>query len=106
MATMRTEEMIGQAWRKHREGRNNEAIQEFKEILQKTPDNVDAHYGLGLAQRAEGNTEDAGVSFKKAFDLTQNALKAVRTTASTEGVHGANDLESYADDRYMMLDRM
>lgn len=106
MSTLKREERVGAAWRHHREGRNEEAIAQFREILKVTPENIDAHYGLGLALRANKDSQGAAIQFKKALELATNALEAVRTTSTTEGHVGGNDLESYEDDRYMMLQRM
>jgi len=106
MSTMHTEERIGEAWRLHRAGDNAGAIEIFDDILRKTPKNIDAHYGLGLARRADGNAESAIESFKQALELSHNALDAVETTSASEGHHGANDLDTYEDDRYLMLIHM
>lgn len=106
MATRATEERIGEAWRLHRKGDNRGAIQLFNEILSKTPNNVDAHYGIGLAQRAEGDEEGAIASFQRALELAQAALDAVKVTSVVDGHGGGNDLDTYEDDRYLMLSRM
>ena len=106
MATLHSSERIGEAWRSHREGNNDQAITIFKEILQKTPENVDAHYGLGLAHKASNDMASAADSFQKALDLAENAVNAVKTTSGAEGHHGANDLDTSEDDRFMMLSNM
>lgn len=106
MATRGTEERIGEAWRLHRKGDNRGAIQMFNEILSKTPNNVDAHYGIGLAQRAEGDNAGAEKSFTRALELAQAALDAVKVTSVVDGHGGGNDLDTYEDDRFMMLSRM
>lgn len=106
MATLHSSERIGEAWRLHRDGSNDKAISIFKEIIQKTPDNVDAHYGLGLAQKASGDKASAADAFQKALNLAEAALNAVKTASNVEGHHGTNDLDTNEDDRYMMLSRM
>lgn len=103
---MHTEERVGEAWRLHRVGDNVAAIDIFKDILAKAPKLVDAHYGLGLALRAEGKTDEATSAFQEALTLTKDALKAIDTASEADGHHGANDLASYEDDRYLMLVRM
>lgn len=103
---MHTEERIGEAWRLHRANDHDQAIEIFRDILARTPDNLDAHYGLGLATRAVGKEEEAVEAFQKALHLAKEALKAVDTTASVDGHGGGNDLNSYDDDRYLMLNRM
>lgn len=106
MTTMHTDEKIGEAWRLHREGKNSAAVRIFEEILNRTPDHIDANYGLGLAMRGEGNAEGAMKHFKRAQELSNNALNAVKTASSVDGHVGGNDLDTYDDDRYMMLVRM
>ena len=106
MANMHTEERIGEAWRLHRSGDNRGAMKIFDEILVKTPRDVDALYGLGLARRADGDNSGAQEVFQKALDIAENTLKAVDDTSSAEGHHGSNNLETNADDRYLMLTRM
>lgn len=106
MSTIRTESLIGRAWRLHREGNNRTAIEEFEKILRTTPNDVDTHYGLGLALRADGQNAAAIESFTKAMELSQRAYDASRQLSEAEGHHGSNDLETTEDDRFMMLHRM
>jgi Tfp pilus assembly protein PilF len=90
MANESTSAQIGQAWRSHREGNNNAAIDQFGRILRSTPDSIDANYGLGLANKAAGNNSAAVEAFQRALDLTGKA----EPTSQEER------------DRYMMLSRM
>ncbi|MCY3866633.1 MAG: tetratricopeptide repeat protein [Chloroflexi bacterium] len=106
MSTLPSTEKIGTAWRRHRDGDNRGAISLFEEVLAASPDNVDAHYGIGLAHKASGDQAAAAASFQRALSITETALSAVQTASQAEGQHGANDLESNIDDRYMMLTRM
>ncbi len=106
MSTLPTTERVGRAWRAHRDGNNSEAIRLFEEVIGANPENVDAHYGLGLAHKADGNNSASIAAFQKALNFAQQALDAVQTTAHIEGHHGANDLDSNDDDRFMMLTRM
>ena len=48
----------------------------------------------------------APIQFSRALSVTEKALSAVQLTSHAEGQHGANDLETNIDDRYMMLTRM
>ena len=81
---------IGQAWRSHREGNNEAAIDQFARILRNAPDSIDAHYGLGLANKALGNKSAATEEFQRALDLT-----------------GKVEPDSQEErDRFMMLARM
>jgi tetratricopeptide (TPR) repeat protein len=81
---------IGQAWRSHREGDNDAAIEHFARILRSAPDNIDANYGLGLANRAAGKYAAAVEAFRRALDTADKA----ETISQDER------------DRYMMLSRM
>ena len=106
MSTIRIDERIGDAWGLHREGKNQQAIEAFKDVLNTAPTSVDAHYGLGLAQQADGQNEQALETFQKALELSTEAYQSSRNLAGAEGVPGENDLESIEDDRYMMLQRL
>lgn len=106
MSAMSSAEKIGQAWRRHRDGDDAGAIEVFMSIIEANPANVDAHYGLGLAQKSLGDNEAAAKSFQAALDNTEQALSAVQTASHVEGQLGDNDLDSKLDDRYMMLTRM
>ncbi len=92
---------IGQAWRYQREGKMDAAIAEFERILRMNPDNVDANYGIGLAQRALGQYEAAIKHFEHARKLVEADAAARRPNSGELLV--ANTPE---DDRNMMLTRM
>ena len=106
MSTLPNSERIGKAWRLHRDGNNSDAIGAFEEIIAISPESVDAHYGLGLVNKALGDSASAAAAFQQALDKVQEALSAIQTASSAEGHHGANDLDTNYDDRYMMLTRM
>jgi tetratricopeptide (TPR) repeat protein len=90
MANENVAVQIGQAWRSHREGNNEAAVDQFGRILRTVPDSIDANYGLGLANRALGNHAAATEAFQRALDMTDRA-----------------DSTSQEDrDRFMMLSRM
>lgn len=89
MAQNEHEDAIARAWALHREGRQNDAINAFETVTKRAPDNIDALYGLGLAQRAAGDKEGARATFQQCFALL---------TAALEGAPGT--------DRFEMLQRM
>lgn len=98
---------IGNAWAAHREGKQDEALRGFEQVINRQPDSVDAHYGMGLVLRKLGKDNEALQSFERGLELAQDALAALRKVAETSGqVGGGNDLGSTDDDRYMMLIRM
>ncbi len=106
MATMHTEERIGEAWRLHRNGDNEGAERIFREILDKAPKHLDALYGLGLVRRANGNIAGAEEAFQSALQLAKDAYNAVDTASVVDGHRNGNDLNTYEDDRFLMLQRM
>jgi len=106
MSQSNINQQVGQAWKMHREGDNRGAVDEFNRILQSAQDNVDAYYGLGLALRADGQKEKSKEAFQKAYDLSQQALEAVRKLNDAEGSGGATEIGSTEQDRFMMLTRM
>ena len=102
MSTMHTEERIGEAWNQHRTNNNPAAIEIFQEILSSQPKNIDALYGLGLAQRANGENGAAVASFQQALKFAEEGLH--ENTSMLEGA--GNNLDTDQDDRFMMLIRM
>jgi tetratricopeptide (TPR) repeat protein len=82
-------EQFARAWSLHRQGKNDDAIREFNALLQQSANNIDALYGLGLAQRSVGQAETAKATFERC--LAQ--------------LDSATDSKS-AEDRYQMLVRM
>lgn len=101
MAQQTADSRLGDAWNAHRQGRNSEAISGFQAIAQSAPEDIDAHYGLGLALRANGNLEDALQAFQKALALVQARSEQLRGES-----RGENQLNTADDDRMMMLTRM
>lgn len=106
MSTLHSSERISDAWRLHREGQNESAIDIFQDVIRTAPENVDAYYGLGLAYKASGAGALAKDAFQTGLDYAEQALDAVQLTSHVEGHHGANDLDTNDDDRFMMLTRM
>jgi tetratricopeptide (TPR) repeat protein len=109
MSQQNTSNQIGQAWGLSRQGKHREAVTEFERIASTAPDSVDAHYGLGLAQRGLGNKTAAIEAFREAQRLAQNELARLRgggTVNPEDAQAPSNDLNSTEDDRYLMLVRM
>lgn len=67
--------ILGHAWANHRDGRNEAAINEFDRILRDAPNDIDANFGMGLAQRALGRFDQAIASFEKAQSLVKKELE-------------------------------
>jgi Tfp pilus assembly protein PilF len=81
---------IGEAWKSHRQGQNQQAIEQFLQLLEEAPDNIDAQWGLGLSYRNLQQHENALKIFRKVLDLVETKLES-----------DTNDME-----RYLMLKRM
>lgn len=92
-----SEQRIGDAWQQHRMGNNDSAIQSFRDILSSSPGDIDALYGLGLAQRANGDADGAVETFNKALTVAQEGLDLNSKS---------NDLNTMSDDRFLMLHQM
>jgi tetratricopeptide (TPR) repeat protein len=75
---------IGEAWKAHRQGFQDTAIQQFREILDKDPNNLDALYGLGLAEKAAGNDDEA----KEIFLHLQTQIEDVSAEEASSGHPG------------------
>lgn len=83
---------IGEAWKAHRQGFHDTAVQQFREILDRDPENLDALYGLGLAVKAAGNEGEA----KEIFLHLQTQIEGVSAEEEATGAPG----------RYFMLANM
>jgi tetratricopeptide (TPR) repeat protein len=101
-------EQIGRAWRYEREGQPDNAIAEYERILKLDSNNIDAYFGLGLAQRVAGKLDEALASFRKSLELVETAdrnNRAARDTSSAQTAAERVQAKEH-DDRYMMLRRM
>lgn len=92
-----SEQRIADAWKQHRLGSNDDAIRGFREVLNSNPGDLDALYGLGLAQRANGNRDESIETFNKALSISQEGIDINS---------GNNNLNTTEDDRFMMLHQM
>lgn len=75
MADNPIDKKIGLAWKSHRQGMQDQAILEFREILHQDPNHLDALYGLGLAQKASGKKDDAQETFEKLRQLLDDIME-------------------------------
>lgn len=65
--------LVGQAWSQHYHGQNDNAVQQFRQIVEKYPDHIDANYGLALVLKKLGRKEEAGEAFRKTKQLVEAA---------------------------------
>jgi Flp pilus assembly protein TadD len=80
---------LGTAWALMRQGKMQEALTAFSDILAAHPTLIDGLYGMGLAQAISKQYEPATASFQKCRDMAARELE----------LHPGTD-------RYQMLDRM
>ncbi|NDJ84320.1 MAG: tetratricopeptide repeat protein [Chloroflexi bacterium] len=66
--------VIGEAWKAHREGDNENAHARFQEILQQEPEHTDALYGLGLVLKANGDANGARGTFERLHDILNKLI--------------------------------
>jgi len=105
MATLNdVSERISQAWQQHRLGRSEAAITEFEKIVQQNPNDIDAHYGLGLSQKAVGQTEAAQQTFETTLELIDESKKTYEATRDPAQEY--ENVRTPEDDRFQMLTRM
>ncbi len=83
---------IGKAWGYHSKNQNEEALAEFRALVDKNPSHIDAQYGLALTLAALGKKEEALNVYGKVAELVQAEIS--RQSAEDE------------DARYRMLARM
>ena len=94
-------EQVRQAWQQQREGNSSAALAAFAQIVEEHPGNIDARYGLGLAQKVVGNRDEAVGSFRRALELVSGEQEA------EDARHNDDDrIRSPEDDRLTMLARM
>jgi tetratricopeptide (TPR) repeat protein len=64
-----TDELIADARQLDLDGRHDEAVDLFRQALERDPDSFDAHYGLARALDLDGAYEDARRHFERAIEL-------------------------------------
>jgi tetratricopeptide (TPR) repeat protein len=67
---------ISMAWKAHYNGQHEQAISEFKALVNLAPDDVDANWGLGLSYRKAGDKANALQVFQKVRDLLVQQMDA------------------------------
>jgi hypothetical protein len=95
-------ELITQAWNHQREGRAAAAVGEFEKLVTQYPQDIDANYGLGLSQKATGQTAAAISTFTRTLEIIGDSMKKEDANRSAE----LENVRTPEDDRLMMLQRM
>jgi tetratricopeptide (TPR) repeat protein len=97
-------ELISRAWNLQREGKASAAVTEFQKIVQQHPKDIDAAYGLGLAQKASGQVEDAIRTFTVALGLINDSKQTYESSRVRNSEQ--DNIKTPEDDRFQMLSRM
>jgi tetratricopeptide (TPR) repeat protein len=79
------------------EGKYDEAIESFKKVVEKFPDNIEGYYNLGLSYLRKGDGDQAISSFEKAAELNPEALPIFQALGEAYFSKGENEkaIESY-----------
>lgn len=89
MAQNEIAEKVGAAWGLLRQGNYDGAIAQFTALIRQEPNQIDAMYGLGLAQRSSGLKDAAVKTFEDCRATVNRALA-----------------ENPGDDKFEILQRM
>lgn len=73
---------VGEAWKQHIEGREDEAIDSFKAIIDQDAEHVDANYGIALAYEAKGQDEQAIAYYQRARSLVESLAESEPSRAT------------------------
>ena len=74
-------DLVRQARKLNSEGRQEQAIDLYREAIRRAPDSYDAHYGLGIALDLAGREKQARDEFAKAIELAPEGSKNQALTA-------------------------
>jgi tetratricopeptide (TPR) repeat protein len=103
MAAEQVKAQISNAWRTHQSGNAQAAISEFEQILKQDQGNLDALYGLGLAQRKAGDKAKARSSFESALKSVDEAINKRLAALGTDSTMARSSIEN---DHNLILQRM
>ncbi|MCY3936238.1 MAG: tetratricopeptide repeat protein [Chloroflexi bacterium] len=105
-----TRQQISDAWRLHREGKSDDAIDGYQAILAGNAQNIDALYGVGLAYRSLGQTDRAVESFHAAQSALETweseRVGAMKAEEPETGLPSLSDPIAGEGDYYIILSRM
>jgi Flp pilus assembly protein TadD len=62
---------LAQGWTALRNGKLNDALSSFQQIIQASPAHVDAHYGLAITQIKNGQREAARTNLQHCLELAK-----------------------------------
>lgn len=101
MASSSVDDQVRRAWQHQRVGKSDDAVDAFAQIVRDHPQDIDARYGLGLAQKSAGMPGEAVLSFRGALQLVVDGQRV-----EDEKHDDADRIKSPEDDRLTMLARM
>src|SRR5206468_10451525 len=78
-------ELVKQARKLNNEGKQDAALELYRQVLERSPDLFDAHLGAGIALDLQGNYKDARKPLARAIELAPAGRKnpALSTTAAS-----------------------
>jgi tetratricopeptide (TPR) repeat protein len=79
----------------------NDALQTLQTVIKDAPNNIEAHYALGVAYQKQGNLERAVSEWRAALGLNPNLLDAQRSIANAAIQQG--DMNSLEDATNQMI---
>ena len=95
-------QQVTQAWDQLRGGRADQALKQFEATVADHPEDIDAVYGLGLAQLKLKYRDDAIESFNKALSLISQGQGSLVFEEDRQQEH----VRTPEEDRFLMLTRM
>ena len=84
MSGTELDKLVGGAWKAHRQGFQEKAIEQYEAVLAQNPQHFDALYGLGLAYKASGNVARAQAIFSQLHE----ALTGLSSEENSSGHPG------------------
>ncbi|MBN1965448.1 MAG: tetratricopeptide repeat protein [Anaerolineae bacterium] len=76
MSTTRENSELGKAWHSHVAGRDDSAVGEFEKLVEQSPQDFDALYGLGLAYRGANQYAKSIEIFKRLEEMLEGEKPA------------------------------
>jgi tetratricopeptide (TPR) repeat protein len=96
---------IKEARKLNLEGKQDDAIALYREVLMRAPDAYDAHYGLGIALDLKGAYADARQSFMKAIQLAPEESKEQALSAMAVSYAFSGDVRQASSFYRQVFDR-
>jgi tetratricopeptide (TPR) repeat protein len=99
------QQLIREARKLNSEGRQEEAIAIYQQLLEPSPDLYDAHYGLGIAFDLAGRYDDAREQFARAIEIAPEDSKDQALTAMAISCAFSGDVKAASTFYRQLFDR-